>query len=225
MEGRNEVQDIKQNPISFDEDDVLDEEGDAEEDVVSSDVEDELEGCEVDDDHDAEEEYSDSDGDDVGPPERLTLMMPSSFDRDDILRLGLEGLAEQELELRKGQANDALEDLRLALGHKALLWRTKVHHSNTNKKRTRAWEEIKVARQRVEKHVRRYHRARRALIRLNADSATMLKYQVIKTTDLKLSGDVVDPSRLGQRNDSLPWFWRMEGTNADQDGEWMQECQ
>jgi len=29
----------------------------------------------------------------------------------------------QELELRQGQANDALEGLRLALGHKSLLFR------------------------------------------------------------------------------------------------------
>jgi len=35
-------------------------------------------------------------------------------------------MASQELELRQGQANDALEGLRLALGNKSLLFRTKV---------------------------------------------------------------------------------------------------
>jgi len=61
-------------------------------------------------------------------------MMPSSLNATDIIHLGVEDLAAQELELRKGQANDALERLRLALANKALLWRTKVHAANTTKK-------------------------------------------------------------------------------------------
>jgi len=52
--------------------------------------------------------------------------MPSSLQFADIQRLGLVTMASQELELRQGQANDALEGLRLALGHKTLLFRTKV---------------------------------------------------------------------------------------------------
>jgi len=40
--------------------------------------------------------------------------------------LGLVTMASQELELRQCQANDALEGLRLALGHKSLLFQTKV---------------------------------------------------------------------------------------------------
>ena len=41
-------------------------------------------------------------------------------------RLGLVTIPSQELDLRQGQANDALEGLRLALGHKTLVFRTKV---------------------------------------------------------------------------------------------------
>jgi hypothetical protein len=39
-------------------------------------------------------------------PETMPICMPSSLKRDDIQRLGLSTLASQELELRKGQAND-----------------------------------------------------------------------------------------------------------------------
>jgi hypothetical protein len=59
-------------------------------------------------------------------PEHMTIFMPSSLEHADIQRLGLVTMASQELELRQGQANDALEGLRLALGHKALLYRRKV---------------------------------------------------------------------------------------------------
>jgi hypothetical protein len=157
-------------------------------------------------------------------PERLRLAMPSSLGRGCIVSLGLKTLAMQELELRKGQANDALEDLRLALGHKALLWRTKVRTAKNNKERTRAWDDIKIARRQVEKNVRHYHRARRALVSLGADDKIMSQYKVIGTNDLQLSGDVLDPSRLGQRNDTLAWFWRLGTSNSDQDNSWMEEC-
>ena len=48
--------------------------------------------------------------------------MPSSLHISDIQRLGLVTMASRELELRQGQANDVLEGLRLALGHKSLLF-------------------------------------------------------------------------------------------------------
>jgi hypothetical protein len=96
--------------------------------------------------------------------------------------------------------------------------------ANTTKKCTRAWDDIKSARREVEKNVRSYHRARRAIINLGADEETMLTYKVVRPTDLKMSGDVVDPSRLGQRNDALAWFWRIPGNSAEQDDSWIQEC-
>ena len=68
----------------------------------------------------------DSNGWQTIAPEHMSIFMPSSLQFADIQRLGLVTMASQELELRQGQANDALEGLRLALGHKTLLFRTKV---------------------------------------------------------------------------------------------------
>jgi len=47
----------------------------------------------------------------------MSIFMPSSLEHADIQRLGLVTMASQELELRQGQANDALEGLWLALRH------------------------------------------------------------------------------------------------------------
>ena len=74
------------------------------------------------------------DEDEAQPPERMQLMMPSSVHRDDVVGLGLEDLIAQELELQKGQVNDALEKLHVALAHTSLLWQTKVQTANTTKK-------------------------------------------------------------------------------------------
>ena len=209
-------------PASFEEDELLDREDDG--DVLGSDNDDEGSG------EDEEEVVSgyDDDEEDIEVnemPEQMQLRLPSALDRASIIRSGLESLASQELALRRGQANDALEALRLALGHKSLLWKTKVRMADTYKKRTRAWDDIKAARRKVEKHTRVYHRARRALINLGADAETMSMYKVIKSTDLRVSADIVDPSRLGQRNNSLPWFWRTGNQQQDQDDSWMEECE
>ena len=78
------------------------------------------------------------DEDEAQPPEQMQLMMPSLVYGDDVVGLGLEALIAEELELRKGQANDALKKLCLALAHTSLLWQTKVQMANTTKKQARA---------------------------------------------------------------------------------------
>jgi hypothetical protein len=69
---------------------------------------------------------NDTDEDEAILPEKMSLFLPSSLELAELHQFGLMDLATQELKLRKGQANDALDKLRLALGHKALLFRTQV---------------------------------------------------------------------------------------------------
>jgi hypothetical protein len=59
-------------------------------------------------------------------PENAVIQLPSSLEPGTLEAGGFLALANQELELRKGQANDILERLRLLLGHKAILFRTDV---------------------------------------------------------------------------------------------------
>ncbi|KIK75478.1 hypothetical protein PAXRUDRAFT_18971 [Paxillus rubicundulus Ve08.2h10] len=80
----------------------------------------------------------------VGPldgraAESIHLPLPSALGvqrcRDD----SLEWLAEQEMQLRMGQANDTLHELRLALADKAMLFRTNIRHSSSQAMSSRAW--------------------------------------------------------------------------------------
>jgi len=179
------------------------------------------------DEYEYEYEDEDEDEDDNGPecPETTVICMPSSFKREQIEALGIQDLARQELELRKGQANDCLKDLRLALGHKAVLYRTKVRGANTSVGKTKAWDDIKAITRKVNKHVTAYRRARKALERLGADETIMDRYQELLKEDLRLSGDITEENRLGQRNETLPWFWRLDGKNVEETGAWMEECE
>jgi hypothetical protein len=199
--------------LGFDDDD-----DDEEEEWDASGSEDESSDGSVGSDSDAEDGEAES-------AENTVICMPSSFSKGDIERLGLQNLAAQEMELRQGQANDRLKDLRLALGHKALLFRTQLRAAKTSVGKTRAWDDIKIATVKVNKHVRSYRRARKAMERLGADDLILGKYQVLEQEHLKLSGDITEENRVGQRSDALPWFWRLDGQNMDQDDTWMQECE
>jgi hypothetical protein len=55
------------------------------------------------------------------------------------------------------------------LGHKSLLFRSKVWYSKNQKGKTRAWKEVAQSAGRVMKHVASYQHAQWALERLGAD--------------------------------------------------------
>lgn len=173
------------------------------------------------------DELDDQDLDDEGGitdyPEKIPLLIPSAIGNENLKSDRLQALASQEMKLRVGQANDSLEGLRLALGHKALLFRTRVRNASSVKQRTKAWDEVKTARRQVDKHVRGYHRARNAMVRLGAGDELLKNYLVIQRKDLGLSGDITDENRLGQRNDKLAWFWSV-GRDPNSNNAWMTEC-
>ncbi|KAG1818960.1 hypothetical protein DFJ58DRAFT_850222 [Suillus subalutaceus] len=68
--------------------------------------------------------------------EEMGIWMPSSVAHNDALTLGLGPLQAEELELRKGQANDCLESLCMALGHKAIIYRQSKKLVNVSSKLT-----------------------------------------------------------------------------------------
>lgn len=86
--------DLEVRPVSFDEDEILDADEDADEDEMMA-VDDAGDDSEV----ELEQEGVDDEDEVAEDPERMQLMMPLSFTRGDIIRLGLESLARQELEL------------------------------------------------------------------------------------------------------------------------------
>lgn len=87
---------------------------------------------------------------------------------------------------------------------------------------TRAWGEVDKVDEKVKKEVAIYHSAWHALISLEANEE-LAKFQPIQPSDLKMSGDIVEENRIGQQNDALPWFWRINGAGKDLDDDWMKE--
>lgn len=156
-------------------------------------------------------------------PEKSVLLMPSAISPLVISRLNLGHLVEVELELRKGQANDSLEGLMLALCTQGLLLRTTVRNAEGTKTKTRAFNEVTKVRREVEAHVRSYQRAQKAILELSMDPELRKKYLPIGREDLK-TADITDERRLGQSADTLAWFWRLGAEKAGKH-EWTEECE
>jgi len=156
-------------------------------------------------------------------PEKERITLPSALASREIARLSLQSIATVEAELRKGQVTDSLEGLRLALGEKSLCFRTEVRNANSQRTTHRAWDNVHKFDAEARKCRSTYRQARNALLRLSIDPEFLSTLHEITDADLKVSGDLTDENRFGQRSDTLPWFWRI-GVATDTNNPRMQEC-
>lgn len=159
------------------------------------------------------------------PIEQVRIQLPSSFAESERVQMGLVQVAEVEAELREGQANDALEALRAGLAEKSLRFRTEVRPAKSHRTMTRAWDSIHKADKQIQGAVQYYQIARNALEGLGVSSELLDRYQEIQKKDLKMSGDIVEENRVGQRSSKLPWFWRLDRKWDKDRGEFLRECE
>lgn len=163
-------------------------------------------------------DISDDDGDDYPEdwftPEKERLTLPSSLAPGERERLSLDAVANVEWELRKGQINDSLEGLRLALGEKSLCFRAEIRNADSQRTSQRAWSNIHKHDLQARKHRSMYNHARAALQRLDGDQNYLSTLRDITEDDMKMSGDITEENRFGQRSEKLAWFW-CEGEDPD----------
>ena len=143
-------------------------------------------------------------------PEQAFLPLPSHFRDEGFQSPVFTALASDELHLRVKQALDALQQLRLSLGLKSALFRKKIRGINSQWTKTRAWHAVKSVQRNIRRHAQVYHNARQALLHLSADPSVMRKFPVLNMEDLKMSGDVVEENRIGQRSQHVAWIWRQD---------------
>jgi len=156
-------------------------------------------------------------------PENVILYLPSNFKLHQRKDLGWEGLGDMELQLREGQANDSLEKLRECLAEKSLRFRKQLRSAKGQKKTTRAWDSIHRMEDQIKQVVVTYRTARDAIEELG-EATDLERFQEIKKSDLRMSGDIVEENRVGQRSSILPWFWRLDRKVKENCGEYEKEC-
>jgi hypothetical protein len=161
--------------------------------------------------------------DDEECPEKSRLLMPSALGKEGCKEIGWGVMMEQELELRIGQANDSLEKLRLALGLKAVVYKTGVRPSKSQSTKTRARSDVSQVNKTIEKHSRSYRLAYQAILNLEASGDLLKRFQPLTDKDLGVGTDLVEENRIGQRSDVLAWIWRQGDGKSGPKDEWMKE--
>ena len=157
-------------------------------------------------------------------PEKVVLCLPSNFTLQQRNEHGLEKLRSMEYELRVGQANDSLERLRECLAEKSLRFRKEVRQAKSQKKTTRAWDSVHRVDDQIQQAVMTYRTARWAIGELGG-VVDLERFQEIRKSDLKMSGDIVEENRIGQRSSVLPWFWRLDRKVKEHCGDYEKECE
>ena len=156
-------------------------------------------------------------------PELVVLPLPSNI-VSVTLQPTLQSLTSVERELRKGQANDCLEGLRIGLATKSLLFLTDVRNSTSTKQSLKSWASVRSAQSQILLHAQGYQRAWKALSIVGTPE-DMAVYQKLSEKDLVTVKDITMAKRFGQGSDSLAWFWRIGPSEDAVTGEWMEECE
>lgn len=168
--------------------------------------------------------FEDGPSEDLDLPERQPLLLPSNLGLDVCQEQGYMAFVEQEKTLRVGQANDALQGLRLGLSKKAVIFRKGVRLAKTKTRKLRSWDQISMVDVNVRHHARVYAGARAAMIRLGACEEDLERYQTLRKEHLSVTTAQIDPSLRGQRDTSLAWFWTVDVKRDMDERNGMEEC-
>jgi hypothetical protein len=180
---------------------------------------------ECEEDADDDEDCDDEDAPLGSHPETAYLPLPSHLGPDHFKNPLIAALAAEEVQLHINQASDALQQLRLSLGLKSALLRSTVSVAKSQYTKTRAWRAVNVVDVSVRRHAQQYRHAHQALLNLGASTSVMANFPVLKKEDLKLSRDIMEENRFGQKSEHVTWIWRVKGQSMIGEDEWSTESE
>ena len=157
-------------------------------------------------------------------PEDVPIFLPSTLGWEWCSLHNAKSLALKEAPLRYAQANDAIQQIRLALGFKAALFCNQVRPANTQQTKTRAWNAVHNVDSTLSEHARIYSMARDAYRRLRNKTTINAELPVLTREDLRIATMVLGSEITGQRNAPKSWIWSFGKTTSD-DGTWMDDCE
>jgi hypothetical protein len=197
--------------------------------IPQDDLDDEDVGSWAESEEDADDD-EDSGGEDedatlASHPETAYLPLPSHLGHNHFKNPLIAALAAEEVELCMEQALDALQQLRLSLGLKSALFKNSVSVAKSQYTKTRAWRAINAVDVSVRCHAQQYCNAHQALVHLGASASLMAKFPVLRKEDLKLSRDIVEENRVGQKSEHVTWIWRVEGESMIGEDKWLTESE
>ena len=158
-------------------------------------------------------------------PEHFLLSLPSTLGMQTCRTRHLEAASDAERELRMGQANDALQGVRLAIARKAFVFRTQVRRAVNKTHKTRAYSKIHSTDTSLRYHAQLYRQSRNSLTQLNVGLDVLGRFQELKPEHLKTTTTFIDHRTPGMKHQHLPWFWYLDVQGDSIDDSLMLECE
>lgn len=130
----------------------------------------------------------------------------------------------QELELRKGQANDVLTSIREIVGQLSFQWSKGVRLAPDKARATRARKSIEKIHRKLALESKSYQQIRSAMQRLGLPEAELQSvYRPLTPADISVSKAVKGPNERGESQTQLSWIWTtMHGLPGDRN--YLTEC-
>ena len=164
------------------------------------------------------------DGAEPSGPEAAQLYFPSALSPGDRTALGLQDLANKELQVRRGHANDALHSIRLLLGKKSFGFRERLRPAVGKVQKTRDWAAIEAINAEITHFAHVYRKNREAMIKLSLPRQELATtYQELQPADLMTSTAILQPNMPGQSTQRLSWIWTHH-IPSETDGTHLSEC-
>ena len=157
--------------------------------------------------------------------EKKAIFLPSTIGHEQCKIMGLQNMVKRELALRQGEANDALEAIRIGIGEKSFRFRKQLRSSKSKVQKTRSWDAIHTVDRKLMQNCSIYKQARHAMTRLGATQAILGHYKRITLEDLQTNTAVQEPNARGQRNQELSWIWKMPGVSLTNQETLLHECE
>src|SRR5262249_51797633 len=111
-------------------------------------------------------------------PEKAFLPLPSHLNKQHFTIPIIAIMVKKEIDLRINQASHSLDQIRLSLGLKSVMFRKSGSMIKSQKTQTRARWSIAAIEQTIRHHVHIYHSARQGLICLEASQSIMVKFPI-----------------------------------------------
>ncbi|KAI0061776.1 hypothetical protein BV25DRAFT_1804969, partial [Artomyces pyxidatus] len=142
-------------------------------------------------------------------PEKVNLYLPSQIPAELRAAGCTLGLADKELRLRRGQAEDALHQVRRSIRMRIGMIHYKHVHVDGQgvAANTRARTLVSRISDKLRRHVRRYRAAYAALLSLSPDGDWKVHLRQLREEDIRSARE--DERALGEGHRELSWIWRV----------------
>jgi len=159
--------------------------------------------------------------------EHVKIPLPSTLGAAELKAQQSESLLWKEYELRKGQANEALQGVHISIANLSFEYGKKLRKIKKSKvKKTRAWAGMQSVGRVLYHHHLIYAHAVTALQHLGDPEKLMgILYKSLEVKDMKANTSIADPNAAGQRNIRPAWFWGGDLSSDMDDNGRMVECE